>query len=87
MFLGFVQNFIFLIFVHFISCLNRFYLYTFVAKQSQFLENRMKEIREFPISQEVFARNYRGKMKWRKGEILKCDGLLMYQIQIEPGVI
>lgn len=25
-------------------------------------------------------------MKWKKGEIVKCEGRLMHQIQIEPGV-
>lgn len=45
-----------------------------VAKQSQFMENRMKEICEFSIGQEVFARNYCGEMKWRKEVILICEG-------------
>lgn len=47
----------------------------------------MKEICEFSIGQEVFARNYCGEMKWRKGEILICEGPLINQIQIELGVI
>lgn len=34
-----------------------------VIKQRQFLENRMKEVFDFPIGQEDFAKNYRSKMK------------------------
>jgi len=41
------------------------------------------KVKDFPVSEAVWVRDYRGQDKWTKGVIKECTGPLSYHVQVQ----